>query len=186
MRTRIFPSRCVLLLSRGVRQHRSSPPRKPVEWLRERGVWFGTAAAGNWPEVTETTGSPEEGIANAIHALSDQTATLVRQELEAAKAELLGKATTWTPALGLVALAGGSGLFAVASSYRLVVRVIDKILPSGVATVVTPALFGSLSLYAGRQATRQISRGEPPPVPTETAKATADAVRSAVNHQPHS
>lgn len=127
--------------------------------------------------------SPEEGIATAIHDLSDQTTTLVRQEVQAVKEEMLEKAKQWSPALGFGGLATLSGIFATASLYRLVLKLIDGLLPRPVAAVAAPVFFGGLSFFAARQAIKQVKDAPPMPVPTEAARTAADKIASAVKEQ---
>lgn len=128
--------------------------------------------------MTDVSPTPQEGVAHALTDLSEQTLVLVRQELDAAQQEMLAKARRWLPAAGLLGVAAGGGVFATASSYRLVMRILEKVLPPALAAFVATVGFGGLAAVAlgkGREKIRQL----PPPVPSATARRAGEAAATA-------
>ena len=123
--------------------------------------------------MSNADSNPEVGIAGAVNDLTEQTAALVRQEIDSAKSEMVEKVTQWVPAIGLIAVAAGSGVFATASLYRLTTRFAEKVLPPSLAAMVSTAGFGSLAFVSARRATREI-RQAPRPVPSETVHTATD------------
>lgn len=135
---------------------------------------------GSAPRMTDVSPTPQEGVAHALTDLSEQTLVLVRQELDAAQQEMVAKAKRWLPAAGLLAVAAGGGVFATASSYRLVMRLLEKMFPPTLAALMATAGFGGLAAAAlgkGREKIRQL----PPPVPSATARKAGEAAATAVD-----
>src|SRR5437588_7031920 len=119
--------------------------------------------------MTESQQTPQEGITEALHDLSDQTQALARQEFSAAVRETWEKARQEAPAVALLAAAGALGLFAAASSYRLSLRLLEKRLPPATAALVATAGYGVGAACAALLAVRWM-RELPLPAPTETAR----------------
>jgi Putative Actinobacterial Holin-X, holin superfamily III len=118
---------------------------------------------------TESPRTPQAGIADALSDLTEQTRNLVRREVEAAQREMFGKAKASVPVAGLLAATGVLGLLAAASSYRLGLRLLEKVLPPATAALVATVAYGGGAGFAAVVAVRKIHK-LPPPFPTETAK----------------
>src|SRR5579875_3074067 len=119
---------------------------------------------------------PQSGIADALAQLSEETRVLVRQELERGRQELWERAKELAPAAGLLALGAGLGVFAAASSYRLVLRVLEKLSTPGVAALLGTAGFGAGAAFALKAGMGQL-KGAPVPFPVSAA--TEAAARAA-------
>ncbi len=128
--------------------------------------------------MTENPQAPQEGIAEALHDLSDHTATLARREARAALRETWGKIRQGGPAVGLLAAAGLLGLFATASAYRLSLRLLEKRLSPAAAALAAAGGYGAAASAAGALGYARL-RKAPLPLPTETARQTAGAVAEA-------
>lgn len=117
--------------------------------------------------------TPEEHIAGAIGDLSASTRDLVRQEIASARQELLDNVKRSAPVLGLVGAAAALGLLAAASSYRLSLRVLERLLsPSGAAFLATVG-YGAAAAAAARAAWAR--RDELTVLlPTDTAREAAE------------
>lgn len=116
--------------------------------------------------------NPQQGVASAINDLGEQTAALVRSEIEAVREEMVGRAKQWAPALGLMGVSASAGVFAGASVYRLAARMMDKLFPPVLSSLVTGVGFAALAVVASTKAIQMI-RGLPAPVPARTASTTA-------------
>lgn len=122
------------------------------------------------------THTPQAGIADALSQLSEETRELVRQEIESARDETWDKAKALAPGLALVGLGGVMGAAAGASAYRLVLRVLERLLGPALAAMVATAGFaaaGAAALAAGREQLSDVS----PPVPSQTARRAGEEVR---------
>ena len=128
--------------------------------------------------MTETPPAPQEGIAEALHDLSDHTAALARREVNSALRETWDKARQGGPAAALLAAAGILGLFATASFYRLSLRLLEKRLSPAMAALAAAGGYGAAAAAAGVLGYARL-REAPLPLPTETARETADAVAEA-------
>jgi hypothetical protein len=122
--------------------------------------------------VTQT---PESGIADTLHDLSDQTRVLVRREVNSALREMWHKATKSGPGIGLLAASGALALFAAASSYRLSLRLLEQRLSPVTSALIATAGYGAAAAGAGVLGARLL-RQAPPPLPTDTAKEARQAV----------
>ena len=127
---------------------------------------------------TETSRAPQEGIAEALHDLSDHTAALARREVNSALREMWDKARQGGPAAALLAASGVLALFATVSAYRLSLRLLEKRLSPAAAAFVATGGYGAAAVAAGVLGYTRLRRA-PLPLPTETARETAGAVAEA-------
>lgn len=111
-------------------------------------------------------------LTDAIQSLAGQTRSFVQRQFEAAEREVVAKLKESEPALGAVAGATLLGTFALASSYRLTVRVIEKALPPIPAALLATAGFGAGATWCAVTALEALRRA-PAPLPSETARAAA-------------
>lgn len=125
--------------------------------------------------MSETPQEAQEGVADAVRGLSDNTRVLVRHEITAAQREMLDKARQALPGIGLLGAAALFGAASAASVYRLSVRLLEKSLPPATAAFVAAAGYGAASGAAGA-AGFQLLRASQPLFPAETARETAQTV----------
>jgi Putative Actinobacterial Holin-X, holin superfamily III len=140
----------------------------------------GPGQAGKRAVVTEskTSQAPQEGIAEALHDLSDHTAALARREANSALREMWGKARQGGPAAAWLASGGVLALLSAASAYRLSLRLLEKRLSPAAAAFVAASGYGVAAAVAGVLGYARL-REAPLPLPTETARETAGAVAQA-------
>lgn len=127
----------------------------------------------------QQTHDAQSGIADALGKLSEETGSLVRQEMARAREEMWEQAKQAAPAAGLLALGGALGLASAASAYRLTLRILEAMSTPGIAAFLATAGFGTaaaVALVAGRQRLRTA----PLPLPTSTAEMAAADVAQAV------
>lgn len=125
--------------------------------------------------MTEPEHTPQAGIADAFAQLSQETATLVRQEIQAAKTEMVDRLTKLAPGAGMLAAGGAAGLFAVASAYRLSLCLLEARMSPTKAALLATTLYGAAAAALITAALRQI-KVAPAPFPAETVEATRQAV----------
>jgi Putative Actinobacterial Holin-X, holin superfamily III len=128
--------------------------------------------------VSETSEAPQDGVAEALHDLSDQTRALVRREISAGQREMWDKAKQSGPALALLAGSGTLMLFAAASFYRLSLRLLERRLSPAASALVATAGYGAGAAVVAVLGYRRL-REAPLPVPADTARETAGALREA-------
>jgi putative superfamily III holin-X len=132
--------------------------------------------------VSETFDAPQDGVAEVLHDLSDQSRAPVRREIRAGQREMWDKARQSGPALALLAGSGALMLFG-----RLLVRVEPA--PAGKAAV---SCRGGLGAAGGGGVGAAVAavlgysrlRDAPLPVPAETARETAEALRESDGGSP--
>ncbi|MFC4053437.1 phage holin family protein [Actinomadura syzygii] len=103
----------------------------------------------------------------------EQNLLLARRVAEAAQQEMLEKARRRVPALGLGVVAGAFGMLATAATYRMNVLLLERRLPPEVAALVAATVYGGGAGAAALAASRKW-RGQPAPVPSETAGQVAE------------
>lgn len=124
---------------------------------------------------SDTRPTSEPTVAELMRQLSDQTATLVRQELELAKAELTEKGKRAGVGAGMFGAAGVAGLYALGALIATVILALSLAMSGWLAalivTVVLAAIAGGLAL-TGRS---NLQRGAPP-VPEQTVQTVREDV----------
>lgn len=119
-------------------------------------------------------------MAEALHTLTDETRLLARREMRSALGEMWAKARASGPALGLLAISGGCGLFAAASAYRLSLRLLERRLSPASAALVATLGYGAAAAGAATLAIQRL-REAPLPIPSGTARQAGQAVAAAAD-----
>jgi hypothetical protein len=129
--------------------------------------------------MSETSQEAQEGVADAVRGLSDNTRTLVRREIAAAELEMLGKAKQAMPSVALLGAAGLFGVLSLAASYRLSVRLLEKSMPPATAALVAATGYGAAAGASGAVGIQRL-RADKPLVPVETVRAAVSAAAGKV------
>jgi hypothetical protein len=117
----------------------------------------------------------EESLGELAKGLSRDVSTLVRQELELARAEMREKARTAGPGLGMF---GGAGVFVLAALGALtafLILLLDLAMPAWAAALIVTALWAAVAgvLYVtGRERVREAGK----PVPERTVESVKEDV----------
>ncbi len=108
-------------------------------------------------------------------SLSRDMSTLVRQEMQLARAEMREKARTAGPGIGMV---GGAGAFALATLGALtafLILVLDNWMPAWAAALIVTALWAAVAaflFYSGKERVQEAA----PPVPEQTVESVKEDV----------
>ncbi len=131
-------------------------------------------------EGSTQTDLREQPIPELLKELSTQTSTLVRQELELAKAEMAEKGKRAGVGAGMFGGAGVFGLLALGALTACVIAALatamDVWLAALIVAVVWAAVAGAFALV-GRNKTREAA----PPAPEQAIESTKEDVQWAKN-----
>ena len=113
----------------------------------------------------------ERSIGELVKELSAQTSTLVRQEIELARAELQQQGKTAGKGAGLMGGAGVAGLLALGALTAALIALLDKAMATWVAALIVTALWAIVALVLAKSGQRSFQRATPPaPQTVETVK----------------
>jgi hypothetical protein len=132
--------------------------------------------------VTEHDRSPaaltELSVPELMRQLSDQTATLVRQELELAKAELTVKGKRVGIGAGMFGAAGVFGLYALGAFTAAVILALSLAMTGWLAALIVTAVYGAVAGALALSGKSNVKRGVPP-VPEQTVETVREDVEVA-------
>lgn len=115
-------------------------------------------------------------IGELLKQLSQETATLVRQELELAKAEVRDKGKQAGIGAGLLGAAGVMGLAGLGAFTAFLILLLDLILPAWAGALIVAAVYGliaAIMALRGRDKVKEAS----PPAPEQTIETVKEDVQ---------
>jgi uncharacterized membrane protein YqjE len=113
----------------------------------------------------------ERPIGELVKDLSQQTSTLVRQELELARAELQQQGKDAGKGAGLLGGATVAGLLALGALSAALITLLDKAMATWVAALIVMALWAIVALVLAQTGRTSLQRATPPARQTvETVK----------------
>jgi hypothetical protein len=117
-------------------------------------------------------GDPRERpIGDLVKDLSQQTSTLVRKEIELARAELQQKGKVAGKGAGMLGGAAAAGLLALGALSAAVINLLDKEMATWVAALIVMALWAIVALVLAQTGRSSLQRATPPvPQTVETVK----------------
>jgi uncharacterized membrane protein YqjE len=117
----------------------------------------------------------ERSIGELLTQLSQETTTLVRQELELAKAELTEKGKEAGKGAGMFGGAGLLGLLAAGALTACIIAALDTGLPLWLAALIVAVVYGAIAGVLALQGRDRVKRATPP-VPEQTIDSTKEDV----------
>jgi hypothetical protein len=122
-------------------------------------------------EVNGGVEARERPIGELVKELSAQTSTLVRQEIELARAELQQKGKVAGKGAGMLAGGAVAGLLALGALTAALIALLDKAMATWVAAVIVMALWAIVALVLAKTGQKALQRATPPaPQTVETVK----------------
>jgi hypothetical protein len=113
----------------------------------------------------------ERPIGELVRDLSQQTSTLVRKEIELARAELQQKGKVAGKGAGLLAGAAVAGLLALGALTTGLIVLLDKAMATWVAALIVMALWAIVAAVLAKAGQGALKRATPPaPQTVETVK----------------
>ena len=126
-------------------------------------------------ETRETNDLRDRPIGELMRQLADETGTLVRQELDLAKAEMREKGKRAGVGAGFLGGAAVAALLALGALTAFLILVLDGVMPNWLAALIIAAVWGAIAgvLYMrGRQKVEEVGR----PVPEQTQESIKEDV----------
>lgn len=120
-------------------------------------------------------GVRSESIGELFRRLSDDTSTLIRQELELARAELREKGREAGKGAGLFGAAGVTGLLAAGALTAFLILVLDTAMDSWLAALIVAVVLGATAAVLALTGKDRLSRAQPP-VPEQTIETVKEDV----------
>ena len=111
-----------------------------------------------------------------LKQLSDQSTTLVRQEIELAKLEFREKGKKAGLGAGMFGGAGLFGLYAVGALTATIILALATFLPGWVAALIVTVVYGAIAGVLALRGKAQVKQATPP-VPEQAVETTKEDAR---------
>ena len=115
-------------------------------------------------------------IAELLKRLSEQTSTLVRQELDLAKAELGVKGTRLGAGAGMFGGAGLFGLYALGALTACVILALSTAMTGWIAALIVTVVYAAIAGVLALTGKRKVQQATPP-VPEQTVDSVKEDVQ---------
>jgi hypothetical protein len=114
-------------------------------------------------------------VGDLVKQLAGQTSTLVRQEIDLAKAEMSQKASIAGKGAGLLGGAAVVGLLAAGSLTACLILALGEVIPDWLAALIVALVMGAVAAVLAVQGRNRI-RAATPPVPEQTVETVKEDV----------
>ncbi|MDX6633939.1 MAG: hypothetical protein QOF06_142 [Solirubrobacterales bacterium] len=115
-----------------------------------------------------------------VKQLSEQTTTLVRKEIELAKAELSEKGKVAGEGAGMFGGAAVIGLLALGALTATIIALLDKAMDFWIAALIVAAVYGAIAAVLALTGKDRVKKGMPP-APEQTVETVKEDVQWAKN-----
>ena len=126
-------------------------------------------------KAQEPTNLHDKSLAELFKDLSQQTATLAREEVELAKAELTAKGKRLGLGAGILGGAGAVAFLALGALVACVIAALSEALPVWLAALIVAVVLLAVGAALGLVGKAEIQRASPP-VPEEAVKSTKEDI----------
>jgi hypothetical protein len=117
----------------------------------------------------------ERPLGELLGQLSQETATLVRQEVELAKAELSEKAKAGGAAAGMFGAAAFAGWLAAATFTAFLILVLAEAMPAWAAALAITLVYAGVAVFLALRGKERVKEMTPP-VPEQTIETVKEDV----------
>ena len=118
----------------------------------------------------------EHGTGELLKELSDHTTTLVRQEIELAKAELGEKGKKAGLGASMFGGAGLFGVFALGALTTCIIVALDSAMPLWLAALIVGVVYGAIAAVLALQGRNKVQEAGPP-VPEQATESVKEDVQ---------
>jgi uncharacterized membrane protein YqjE len=115
----------------------------------------------------------ERPIGELLKQLSEETTTLVKQELDLAKAEVAQKGQQAGKGVGMFGGAGVMGLLALGSFTAFLIMLLDGAMPNWAAALVVTAVYAAIAGVLALQGRNKVKEATPP-VPEQAVESVKE------------
>lgn len=120
--------------------------------------------------MSYSTSSPEPTLGELVSGMTADFGTLVRKELELAKAEVREEAKSSGKAVGMFGVAGLAGYMTLLFLSLALAWGLTEIMPEGVAFLLVGLIYAAVTFVAVTQAKKRMREVRPPEQTIETVK----------------
>jgi hypothetical protein len=131
--------------------------------------------------VDDDKGLSDRSVADLIRQASDQTATLVRQELELAKAELTVKGKQVGLGAGMFGGAGVFGVYAFGALTAAIILALSLVVAGWLAGAIVAVVYGAIAGMLALVGKSKVQAGIPP-VPEQSVQSVKADIQSTKQH----
>jgi len=125
----------------------------------------------------------ERPVGDLVKQLAGQTSTLVRQEIDLAKAEMTEKATVAGKGAGLLSGAAVVGLLAAGALTAFLILLLSEAMDAWLAALIVTVVMGAIAAVLALLGRNRI-RAATPPVPEQTVETVKEDVEWAKTRTP--
>jgi uncharacterized membrane protein YqjE len=118
----------------------------------------------------------QHSTGDLVKQLSEQTTTLVRKEIELAKAELTAKGKVAGEGAGMFGAAGVVGLLALGALTAMIIALLDKAMDFWIAALVVAVVYGAIAAVLALNGRDRVKKGMPP-APEQTVETVKEDVQ---------
>jgi uncharacterized membrane protein YqjE len=111
-----------------------------------------------------------------VKQLSEQATTLVRKEIELAKAELTAKGKVAGEGAGMLGAAGVVGLLALGALTAMIIALLDKAMDFWTAALIVAVVYGAIAAVLALSGRDRVKKGMPP-APEQTVETVKEDVQ---------
>ena len=123
----------------------------------------------------------DESMGQLVKDLSQDISTLVRQELQLAKAEMTQKGKEAGVGAGLLGGAGVFGLAVVGGSMATIILILDTIMPNWLAALVTTLVYATVGAFLALRGRDRLKEAGSP-VPERAKESVKEDIEWAKTH----
>jgi uncharacterized membrane protein YqjE len=124
---------------------------------------------------TEESSVTDRSIADLVKQLSDQTTTLVRQEIDLAKAELAVKGKQAGLGAGMFGGASMFGLYALGALTACVILALATAMSGWLAALIVTVIYAAIAGVLALTGKNKVKQGVPP-IPEQTVESVKEDV----------
>jgi uncharacterized membrane protein YqjE len=117
-----------------------------------------------------------QSTGDLVRQLSEQTTTLVRKEIELARAELTEKGKVAGQSAGMFGGAAVVGLLALGTLTVLILALLDKAMELWVAALIVTVVYGAVAAVLAMTGRDRVKQGMPP-APEQTVETVKEDVQ---------
>jgi MFS family permease len=118
----------------------------------------------------------ERPIGELLKQLSEETTTLVKKELDLAKAEVAEKGQKAGKGVGMFGAAGVLGFLALGALTAFFIMLLDGAVPNWAAALIVAAVYGAIAGVLALQGKNKVQEATPP-VPEQTVDSVKEDVQ---------